>query len=173
MPEVIPPQDQGLPFLSVELKEVPVSPFLHPVELPLDGDTALWHISYSSQFCVICKLVEGTLCPVIQIINEYVKYHYTQHSSLRCTANFQTPIRLCATDHHTLVLAIQLVFSSSHCLLNLLIFYQLLYEDLVGQSSEGLTGQVDSLPLIYQASHFISLVKYNFFCMCLSMLFID
>lgn len=72
-------------------------------------------------------------------------------------------MRLYATDHHLLVLAIQLVFNSSHCLLILLIFYQLLYEDIVGQSAEGLTGHVDSLPLIYQASHFISLVKYDFF----------
>lgn len=30
-------------------------------------------ISHSSKFCVICKLAAGALCPIIQIIHEYVK----------------------------------------------------------------------------------------------------
>ncbi|KAK4819566.1 hypothetical protein QYF61_007077 [Mycteria americana] len=30
----------------------------------------LWHISQSSQFCVICRLAEGTLCSIIQVISE-------------------------------------------------------------------------------------------------------
>ena len=77
VPEVVPPQDFALPL--VELHEVPASPFLQPVEVPLDGSTTLWPISQSSQFCVICKLAEGTLWPIIQIINEDVEQDWTQY----------------------------------------------------------------------------------------------
>ncbi|KAK4810833.1 hypothetical protein QYF61_008805 [Mycteria americana] len=70
-------QDFALPL--VELHEVPVSPFLQSVQVPLDGSTTLWHISHSSQICVISKLAEGTLCLIIQIINEDVEHDRTQY----------------------------------------------------------------------------------------------
>ncbi|GAB0185708.1 mitochondrial enolase superfamily member 1 [Grus japonensis] len=65
--------------LLVELHEVPVSLFLQHVEVPLDGSTTLWHISHSSQHNVICRLAEGTFCPIIQIINEDVEQDQTQY----------------------------------------------------------------------------------------------
>jgi len=30
----------------------------------------IYHISHSSQFCVICKLADGELVSIVQIINE-------------------------------------------------------------------------------------------------------
>jgi len=42
------------------------------------GSMTLWHISHSSQLGVISKFAEGTLCPIIQIINESVKQGWTQ-----------------------------------------------------------------------------------------------
>jgi len=57
---IVPPQVQGLALL-VELREVPVSPFLQPMKVPLNSNTTLWLISHSSQFCVINELAEGTL----------------------------------------------------------------------------------------------------------------
>ena len=70
------PQVQDFRLL-VELHEVPVSPFLQSVVVPLDGSMTLWRISHSSHFCVIYKLAEGTFCLVIQIINEDVKQDWT------------------------------------------------------------------------------------------------
>ncbi|KAK4816773.1 hypothetical protein QYF61_022771 [Mycteria americana] len=67
-------QDGALPL--VELHEVPVRPFLQPAQVPLDGSMILWCISYFAQFCVISKLAEGTLCPIIHIINEDFFSHY-------------------------------------------------------------------------------------------------
>ena len=70
---VVPPhiQDFSLPF--AELYNIPVSSFLQPVKVLLNGSLTLWCISHSSQFCVISKLAEGTLCPIIQTVNEDVE----------------------------------------------------------------------------------------------------
>lgn len=47
--------DSALPF--VELHEVPISLFLQPAEILLDGSASLWRISQSSPFCIIIRLV--------------------------------------------------------------------------------------------------------------------
>ncbi|KAK4815183.1 hypothetical protein QYF61_021043 [Mycteria americana] len=47
-------------------------------QVPPDGSTTLWHISRSSQLPVI-TLDEGTLCPIIQTINEDVEQDWTQN----------------------------------------------------------------------------------------------
>ena len=70
---VIPLQVQDFAFAFVELHEVPVSLFLQPVEVPLNGSMILWWISCSSQVCIVCKLAKGALCPIVQIINQDVK----------------------------------------------------------------------------------------------------
>jgi len=46
---VTPLQLQDLALPIVEFHEVPVSPFLQPVGVPLDGSTTLWHIRRSKQ----------------------------------------------------------------------------------------------------------------------------
>ena len=51
---VVPSQVQDFPLLLVELRDVPVRPFLRPVEVPLDGSMILWCTSHSALFCVIC-----------------------------------------------------------------------------------------------------------------------
>ena len=40
---------QDLALSLVELHEASISPFLQPVEVPLDGSTILWYSSHSSQ----------------------------------------------------------------------------------------------------------------------------
>ena len=63
-------EDLAFPFL--EFHKDSVDPFLQPLEVPLNGSTPIWCITYSSQFCVICKLAKDVLCPIIQVINEDV-----------------------------------------------------------------------------------------------------
>jgi len=55
-----------------EWHKVPASPFLQLAEVPLNGSTTL---------PVLCQqqLAEGTLCPVMQIIKEDVKWDQTQY----------------------------------------------------------------------------------------------
>lgn len=64
---VIPPTLRTSHF---PLNCVPVSPFFQLVEVPLNDYTPIWCINYSSQFCIICKLAGGVLCPIIQIITK-------------------------------------------------------------------------------------------------------
>ncbi|KAK4832711.1 hypothetical protein QYF61_025172 [Mycteria americana] len=75
---IVPLQVQDFALPLVEPQEVPVSPFLQAVEIPLDGSPTLWCIRHLSQFCVISRLAESTLSPIIQIINEDIKQDWTQ-----------------------------------------------------------------------------------------------
>jgi len=78
--EVVPPQKvQDFALLLVELHDVPVSLFLQPVKVSLVWSMTLWCISRSFQSCVISKLVEGTLCPIVQIMNKDVKQDWIQY----------------------------------------------------------------------------------------------
>ncbi|KAK4833070.1 hypothetical protein QYF61_027732 [Mycteria americana] len=69
----VPSLVQDFALLLVEFREVSVIPFLQPVEVLLDGSMTLWCISCSAQFCITSKIIEGTLCPIIKIINEDVE----------------------------------------------------------------------------------------------------
>lgn len=60
-------QGQRFALPLVEIPDVPVSPFLQPAEAPLGGSTTFWFLSHSSEMCVIRKVAESTLCPIIQI----------------------------------------------------------------------------------------------------------
>lgn len=56
----------------------PVSSFLQLAEVPLNGRTTLWQISYSFPFCIIWKTAESVLCPFIQVNDEEVKEYWPQ-----------------------------------------------------------------------------------------------
>lgn len=47
----VPPPGQHLTCPLAEVREVPVSPFLQPVEVPLGGSAISCSLRYSSQFC--------------------------------------------------------------------------------------------------------------------------
>ena len=117
VPGVIPPQVQDLVLLLAELHEVPGSPFLQLAEVPLVGSTTLWHISHSSQFCVLSKLAQGTLCCDIQIINADDKQDWIQHGPLGYNPCHWPPDRLCTTGHHDLDPFVQPVFNPAHRLI--------------------------------------------------------
>lgn len=59
--------------LHAEFQEVPDSQFLQPAEVPLDGGKLSGISATLPSFMLLGKLVEGTLCLVIQIINEDIK----------------------------------------------------------------------------------------------------
>jgi len=79
---VIPFQGQDLTSSFAELHEVPVGPFLQPVQVPLDDSMTLWCTSYSLQFCICCKLAEGERCSVIQAIHEGTEQYWPQYQPL-------------------------------------------------------------------------------------------
>ena len=62
-------QAQDFAICFHELYEVPLCPFLQPADILLTDRAPIWDISHASQFCIIFKLAEGALCPIIQVIN--------------------------------------------------------------------------------------------------------
>ncbi|GAB0180351.1 mitochondrial enolase superfamily member 1 [Grus japonensis] len=58
-----------------EREDVRNSADTKPIKVPLDNNMTLWCISHSPESGVICKLAEGTLCPIIQIINGDVEQY--------------------------------------------------------------------------------------------------
>ena len=108
---VVLPHVEDFVLALVELQEVPVSPFPQPAEVPLSGSMTLWHLSCCSWWGVISKCAKGTICPVIQVINEDIPQDRTQKWPLGHSTRYWPPIRLCAIDHHSLGPAIQGVFN--------------------------------------------------------------
>lgn len=62
-------QMQDVAFPVDELRVIPLSPVLQPVQLPLNSSRTTWCTLYSFRFCVICKLADS----IVQILNDEVK----------------------------------------------------------------------------------------------------
>jgi len=72
-------QVQDLAFGLVEPHTVGLSPLIQPAQIPLQGLPTLKQIDTPTQFGVICKLTEGALSPIIQIIDNDIKQNCTQN----------------------------------------------------------------------------------------------
>lgn len=70
----------------VELHKGPVSPFLQPFNVPLNGRVTFWGISHSYQLHIICEFAKGALCPITQVFNERKKHCWPQYWPLGFTA---------------------------------------------------------------------------------------
>jgi len=51
---------------------------MQPVHIPLYGLSTTRQMNTSSQLSIICKLTEGALSPLIQIINKDIKQSWPQ-----------------------------------------------------------------------------------------------
>lgn len=87
----------ALTFSLVELHEVPVSPFLWPVKVPLYGSMNLCCISHFSKFCSTCELAEGALSPIIWSLMRMLSS--TLHQSLGWTTSVWPPSGVHASGH--------------------------------------------------------------------------
>lgn len=76
---IVPHQVQGFTLLFAELPNVSVSSFLQPIKLVLDSSMPLWP---SSHACVIGKLADSRLCPIMQITNKDVKLDQIRYAAL-------------------------------------------------------------------------------------------
>ncbi|PKU43055.1 rna-directed dna polymerase from mobile element jockey- hypothetical protein [Limosa lapponica baueri] len=76
----IPGEEVKDPTLAlVEPHEVLLCPALQPVQVTLGGGTALWSVGQPSQFGIISELAEDTLCPLVQVIDEYVEEDWAEY----------------------------------------------------------------------------------------------
>ncbi|KAK4824542.1 LOW QUALITY PROTEIN: hypothetical protein QYF61_016146, partial [Mycteria americana] len=70
---VVVAQVQDLALDRVEPHTIGLGPSIQPVQVPLQSLPTLKHIDTPAQFGVLCKLTEGTLNPLIQIIDKEIK----------------------------------------------------------------------------------------------------
>ena len=84
----------------------------------------------SHEFCVICRLSEDILCPIIQMMMWNRTGPGIDSWSIPLVSSLQLD---CATDQPSLDPTIQTVFSPPHCLLILPIYQQLVYKAFMGE----------------------------------------
>ncbi|KAK4831047.1 hypothetical protein QYF61_014979 [Mycteria americana] len=76
---VVVAQVQDLALGLVKPHTIDLSPSLQPVQIPLQNLPTLKQINTPAQLGVICKLTEGALDPLIQIIGKVIKQNWPQY----------------------------------------------------------------------------------------------
>jgi len=76
-------------------------------------DTSVGTFFPQAERTVICKLTEGALNPLIQIISKEIKQDRPQYRPMGNTTNDRSPAGFDSIHHHFLGLAIQTVFYSA------------------------------------------------------------
>jgi len=110
IPRIIPSQVQEFAFSLVEL-EIPLGPFFSM----LNGSTAIWFISHSSQFFLLSANLLMKLYPVIQVVSEGFEQYWPQYQPLGYNASVLPPSGLGAADHKPQGPDVHPLFN--HCLL--------------------------------------------------------
>ncbi|KAK4824878.1 hypothetical protein QYF61_021085 [Mycteria americana] len=113
----------------------------------------LKQINTPAQLGVICKLTEGALDPLIQIIDKDIKQDWPRHRVLGDTTCDRPPTGVNSIHHHSLGLAIQLVLYLVKSTPIQAMSSQFLQETAVGNRVKGFTeveaDNIHSLPLIH------------------------
>ncbi|KAK4828336.1 hypothetical protein QYF61_025805 [Mycteria americana] len=91
----------------VEPHTIGLSPLIQPVQIPLQSLPTLKQINTPTQLGVICKLTEGALDLLIQIIDKDIKQNWPQHRALGNTTCDWLPTGVNSIHHHSLGPAIQ------------------------------------------------------------------
>ncbi|KAK4810045.1 hypothetical protein QYF61_005108 [Mycteria americana] len=76
---VVVTQVQDLALSLVEPHTIDLGPLIQPVQIPLQSLPTLEQINTPAQFGVSCKLTEGALNPLIQIIDRDIKQNWPQY----------------------------------------------------------------------------------------------
>lgn len=82
----------------VELCEFPSSLFLQLIELLLDDNTALYPISHSSHFCVLCNFAGVELHLIVRSVMKVFKLYRPQYNLLQYNTGDWPLAGLFATD---------------------------------------------------------------------------
>ncbi|KAK4828029.1 LOW QUALITY PROTEIN: hypothetical protein QYF61_022806 [Mycteria americana] len=112
---------------------------LGPSILPVQSFPLLKQINTPTQLGVICKLTEGALDPLVQIIDKDIKQNWPQHRALGNTACDRPPTGVNSIHHHSLGLAIQPVLNPVKSTPVQAMSSQFLQENGVGNRVKGFT----------------------------------
>ncbi|KAK4821927.1 hypothetical protein QYF61_004930 [Mycteria americana] len=130
-------QVQDLALGPVEPHRIGLGPSIQPVQVPLQSLPTLEQINTPAQLGVICKLTEGALDPLVQIIDKDIKQNWPQHRALGNTACDQSPTGVNSIHHNSLGLAIQPVLYPVKSTPIQAMSSQFLQENAVGNCVEG------------------------------------
>lgn len=129
--------------------------FLRPIDDLLDGSTTLWCVRGSHQFWVIRKFSEGTLWPIILVINEVAEQDWTQYWPLEHTNGLQLDFMPLMTMGSEYLLSHFSIYFTGLLLQPML--HQLFCDNLMGGSAKSFPEvKVDNIHcsgLIYKVSH--------------------
>ncbi|KAK4830419.1 hypothetical protein QYF61_011043 [Mycteria americana] len=146
-------QVQDLALSCFEPHTAGLGPSIQPVQVPLQSLPTLKQINTPAQLGVVCKLTEGALDPVIQIIDKDIKQDWPQYWALGNTICDWLPTGFNSTHHNSLGLAIQPVFYPAKYVHVQAISSQFLQENAVGNGVKGFTkvyvDNIHSLSLIH------------------------
>lgn len=104
------PKGQDLELGVVEHHTAGLISSVQPIQIHLP---TLRQVNTSSHLYVICRLIEGALSSLVQIISKDTKQGQSQHPLLRDTTSDQLSAGFNLIHHHCLGLATQPVFSLS------------------------------------------------------------
>ncbi|KAK4823315.1 hypothetical protein QYF61_000917 [Mycteria americana] len=107
---VVVTQVQDLALGLVKPHTTGLSPSIQPVRVPLQSLPTPEQIDTPAQFVVICKIPEGALNPLIQIIDKDIKQDWPQHRALGNTACDRPPTGFNSIHQNFLGSAIQPFF---------------------------------------------------------------
>ncbi|KAK4823880.1 hypothetical protein QYF61_007828 [Mycteria americana] len=100
-------QVQDLALSLVKPHTIDLGPSIQPVQVPLQSLPPLKQINTPAHLGVICKLTEGALDPLVQIIDKDVKQNWPQDRALGNTTCDRPPTGVNSIHHHSLGPAIQ------------------------------------------------------------------
>ncbi|KAK4815938.1 hypothetical protein QYF61_010195 [Mycteria americana] len=132
-------QVQDLALGLVKPHTIDLGPSIQPVHVPLQSLPTLQQINTPTQLGVICKLTEGALNPLIQIINKDVKQNWPQHRALGNTTCDQLPTGVNSIHHHSLGPASQPVLYPAKSTPVQAMNSQFLQENALGNRVKGFT----------------------------------
>ncbi|KAK4830186.1 LOW QUALITY PROTEIN: hypothetical protein QYF61_009213 [Mycteria americana] len=136
---VVVTQVQDLALGLAEPHTIGPSPSIQPVQVPLQSLPTLKQINTPAQLGVICKLTEGALDPLIQIIDKDIKQDWPQHRALGNTTCDWPPTGFNSIHHHSLGSAIQPVLYPVKSTPVQAMSSQFLQENAVGNRVKGFT----------------------------------
>ncbi|KAK4816620.1 hypothetical protein QYF61_019319 [Mycteria americana] len=132
-------QVQDLALGLLKPHTIDLGPLIQPVQIPVQSLPTLQQINTPAQLGVICKLTEGALDPLIQIIDKNTKQNWPQHRALGNTACDRPPPGVNSIHHHSLGLAIQPVLYPAKSTPVQAMSSQFLQENAVGNRVKGFT----------------------------------
>ncbi|KAK4827050.1 hypothetical protein QYF61_013234 [Mycteria americana] len=130
-------QVQDLALGLVKPHTIGLSPWIQPVQVPLQSLPTLKQINTPTQLGVICKFTEGALDPFVQIIDKDIKQDWPQHRALGNTACDRPPTGVNSIHHHSLGPAVQPVLYPAKSTPVQAMSSQFLQENAVGNHVKG------------------------------------